>query len=177
MPLGTEACECRHCIPLPHLVLANSEEAVKDITPHHFTEQHFHLNCKICSLLWILLSDSLQSCFTVTQHLLLMSLLTKFIGETFNMVETIPWHRGQEVWNNLYPHCSALFVCGGCKVADDCPWQWSLPRINPLMMHRNCLAGPSPNPEQVILSSTQKYCPKLFHLHAQMWLSAASYCE
>lgn len=51
MPLGTEACECRHCIPLPHLVLANSEEAVKDITPHHFTEQHFHLNCKICSLL------------------------------------------------------------------------------------------------------------------------------
>lgn len=94
MPLGTEACECRHCIPLPHLVLANSEEAVKDITPHHFKEQHFHLTCKICSFLWILLCDSLQSCFTATQHLLLMSSLTKSIGGTFNVVETISCHQG-----------------------------------------------------------------------------------
>ena len=49
MTLGTEACECRHCIPLPHLVLANSEEAVKHVAPHHFKEQYSHLNCKICS--------------------------------------------------------------------------------------------------------------------------------
>lgn len=49
MPLGTEARERRHCIPLPHLVLANSEEAVKHASSHHFKEQHFHLNCKICS--------------------------------------------------------------------------------------------------------------------------------
>lgn len=50
MPLGTEACERRHCILLPHLVLANSEEAVKHVAPHHFKEQHFDLNYKICSL-------------------------------------------------------------------------------------------------------------------------------
>jgi len=49
MPFGTEARERRHCIPLPHLVLANSEEAVKHVSPHHFKEEHFHLNCKVCS--------------------------------------------------------------------------------------------------------------------------------
>lgn len=49
VPLGAAACERRHCLPLPHLVLANPEEAVKHVSPHHFKELHFHLDCKICS--------------------------------------------------------------------------------------------------------------------------------